>query len=675
MKKLIALTGLGLAAVTAQAQDTAAKPKIAGFDVTALDRSANACTDFYQFACGGWMKANPVPADRPRWGRFDELQDRNRDVLREILNQISASSGGRTPIDQRIGDHYAACMDEVGTEAKGAKPLDAELAAIAAVADKAALTDRVARLQMSGTAAFFGYGSLQDFKDATKVLAVVDQGGLGLPDRDYYFKEDARSQEIRTKYVAHVQKMLELLGDAPDAAAASAKTVMEMETALAKVSLERVKRRDPENLYHKMSRADLATLAPEIKWEAFFTATGAPAFTEINVTHPEFFKGLSELIKTRPLADWKTYLRWHLVRQQAALLSSAFVNESFEFFGKTLTGAKELRPRWKRCVDRVDNDLGDALGQRYVEKTFGAEGKQRMNAMVAALEKALEADIQALPWMTDPTKKKGLEKLRAIANKVGYPDKWRDYTSVKILRDDAVGNAARAAAYEFKRDLDKIGKPVDRGEWQMSPPTVNAYYSPLLNDINFPVGILQPPFFDNKMDDAVNFGGIGAVIGHELTHGFDDSGRKFDAQGNLQDWWTEADGKAFVERAQCIDDQYGSYTAVDDVKLNGKLTLGENVADNGGLRIAHMALMNTLAGKTPAAIDGFSADQRLFLGWAQIWCQNATPEISRMLAQTDSHSPGRYRVNGTVSNMPEFQKAYQCKAGDAMVSAKPCRVW
>jgi putative endopeptidase len=677
LKKLIALAGLGLAATTARAQApaAAAKQKIAGFDVQALDRSANACTDFYQFACGGWMKANPVPADRPRWGRFDELQDRNRDVLREILNQISASTGGRTPVDQRIGDHYAACMDEGGAEAKGATPLAADLAAIASIADKAALTDRVARLQMSGTAAFFGYGSLQDFKDATKVLAVVDQGGLGMPDRDYYLKDDPKSQELRTKYVAHVQKMLELLGDKPEAAAVSAKKIMEMETALAKVSLERVKRRDPENLYHKMSRADLATLAPEIKWEAFFTATGAPAFTEINVTHPEFFKGLSELIKARPLADWKTYLRWHLARQQAALLSSAFVNESFDFFGKTLTGAKELRPRWKRCVDRVDNDLGDALGQRYVEKTFGEEGKKRMAVMVAALEQALAKDIETLPWMTDPTKKKGLEKLHAIANKVGYPDKWRDYTTVKILRDDAVGNAARAAAYEFKRDLAKIGKPVDRGEWQMSPPTVNAYYSPLLNDINFPVGILQPPFFDNAMDDAVNFGGIGAVIGHELTHGFDDSGRKFDAQGNLQDWWTEADGKAFEERAQCVADQYGSYTAVEEVKLNGKLTLGENTADNGGLRIAHMALMSTLAGKTPAAIDGFSADQRLFLGWAQIWCQNATPEVSRMLAQTDPHSPGRYRVNGTVSNMPEFQKAYQCKAGDAMVSAKPCRVW
>jgi putative endopeptidase len=675
LKKLIALAGAGLAAATAHAQESSAKPKIAGFDVAALDRTANACTDFYQFACGGWMKANPVPADRARWGRFDELQDRNRDVLRDILNQISASSGGRNPIDQRIGDHYAACMDESGAEAKGAKPLDAELSAIAAIADKAALTERVARLQTSGTAALFGYGSLQDFKDATKVLAVVDQGGLGMPDRDYYLKDDAKSQELRTKYVAHVQKMLELLGDRPETAAASAKTIMEMETALAKVSLERVKRRDPENLYHKMSRADLATLAPEIKWEAFFASTGAPPFTEINVTHPEFFKGLSEQIRTRPLADWKTYLRWHLVRQQAGLLSSAFVNESFDFFGKTLTGAKELRPRWKRCVDRVDNDLGDALGQRYVEKTFGEEGKKRMAVMVAALEKALEEDIRALPWMTDPTKKKALEKLRAIANKVGYPDKWRDYTTVKILRDDAVGNAARAAAYEFKRDLAKIGKPVDRGEWQMSPPTVNAYYSPLLNDINFPVGILQPPFFDNAMDDAVNYGGIGAVIGHELTHGFDDSGRKFDAQGNLQDWWTEADAKAFVERAQCIEDQYSGYTAVDDVKLNGKLTLGENTADNGGLRIAHMALMDTLAGKNPAPIDGFAADQRLFLGWAQIWCQNATPEVSRMLAQTDPHSPGRYRVNGTVSNMPEFQKAYQCKAGDPMVSAKPCRVW
>jgi putative endopeptidase len=675
VKKLIAALPLALCAAGVAWAADPPPAKIAGFDIGALDRSANACTDFYQFACGGWVKANPVPPDRPRWGRFDELQDRNRDVLREILNQVSASSGGRNPIDQKIGDHYAACMDESRSEALGAKPLEKELAAIDALADKGALAERLAHLQSQGLPMLFGYGSLQDFKDATKVLAVVDQGGLGLPDRDYYLKDDAKSVELRTKYVAHVQKMMELAGDTPAVAAARAKTVMEMETALAKVSLERVKRRNPENLYHKMQRADLATLAPEFKWESFFTATAVPAFTEINVTHPEFFKGANELLKTRELADWKTYLRWHLVRQSAGLLSSAFVNESFDFFGKTLTGAKELRPRWKRCVDRVDNDLGDALGQRYVEKTFGEEGKRRMAAMVAALEKALQKDIEGLPWMADATRRKGLEKLKAIANKVGYPDKWRDYTSVRIDREDAVGNAARAAAFEFRRDLNKIGKPVDRGEWQMSPPTVNAYYSPLLNDINFPVGILQPPFFDNAMDDAVNFGGIGAVIGHELTHGFDDSGRKFDAQGNMTDWWTDTDGKQFEEKTQCMVEQYGAYTAVEDVKLNGQLTLGENVADNGGLRIAHMALMDTLAGKTPAPIDGFTADQRLFLGWAQIWCQNQTPEIARLLAQTDPHSPGRWRTNGTVSNMPEFQKAFSCKAGDAMVSAKPCRVW
>lgn len=675
MKKLIALAPLALAVAGAAFAADPPRAKIAGFDIAALDRSANACTDFYQFACGGWVAANPVPPDRPRWGRFDELQDRNRDVLRDILNQVSASSGGRSPIDQKIGDHYAACMDESRTEALGAKPLEKELAAIDALADKSAIAERLAQLQAQGLPMLFGYGSLQDFKDATKVLAVVDQGGLGMPDRDYYLKEDDRSKDLRAKYVTHMQKMFELAGDKPEAAAVRAKTVMDMETVLAKVSLERVKRRDPENLYHKMKRTDLPGLAPDFKWEAFFVATGVPAFTEINVTHPEFFKGANELLKTRDLADWKTYLRWHLIRQTAALLSSAFVNENFDFFGKTLTGAKELRPRWKRCVDRVDNDLGDALGQRYVEKTFGEEGKKRMAAMVAALEKALQTDIQGLPWMADATRQKGLEKLKAIANKVGYPDKWRDYTSVRIDREDAVGNAARAAAFEFRRDLNKIGKPVDRGEWQMSPPTVNAYYSPLLNDINFPVGILQPPFFDNKVDDAVNFGGIGAVIGHELTHGFDDSGRKFDAQGNMTDWWTEADGKQFEEKSACFVDQYGSYTAVDEVKLNGKLTLGENVADNGGLRIAHMALHDTLAGKNPAPIDGFTPDQRLFLGWAQIWCQNATPEISRLLAQTDPHSPGRWRTNGTVSNMPEFQQAFSCKAGDPMVNAKPCRVW
>jgi endothelin-converting enzyme/putative endopeptidase len=675
VKKLLVLASSALASAGVAGAADPPRARIAGFDVAALDRSANACTDFYQFACGGWVKANPVPPDRPIWSRFDELQDRNREVLREILDKVSASAGGRDPIDQKIGDYYAACMDESRSDALGAKPLEKELGAIEALADKGALAERKARMPMQGVASLFGYGSLQDFKDASKVIVVVDQGGLGLPDRDYYLRDDAKSVELRGKYVAHVQKMLELLGEKPEAAGPHAKTVMDMETALAKVSLERVKRRDPENLYHKMKREELATLAPELKWESFFTTTGAPAFTEINVTHPEFFKGANELVKTRDLADWKTYLRWHLVRSAAPYLSSAFVNENFEFFGKALTGTKELRPRWKRCVDRVDNDLGDALGQRYVEKTFGEEGKKRTAAMVAALEKALRKDIETLPWMTEATKKRALEKLAGIANKVGYPDKWRDYSSVRVDREDPVGNAARAAEFEFKRDLAKIGKPVDRGEWQMSPPTVNAYYSPLLNDINFPVGILQPPFFDNAMDDAVNFGAIGAVIGHELTHGFDDSGRKFDAQGNLADWWTEADGKQFEERSQCFVDEYSAFTAVDDVKVNGKLTLGENVADNGGLRIAHMALQDTLAGKTPAPIDGFTSDQRLFLGWAQIWCTNATPEIQRLLAQTNPHSPGRWRVNGVMVNTPEFQQAYSCKPGDAMVSARPCRVW
>jgi endothelin-converting enzyme/putative endopeptidase len=596
-------------------------------------------------------------------------------VLRDILEKASKDTPGRNPIDRMIGDHYTACMDEKGIEAKGTKPIKAVLDRVAALPSKEALAGEVARLHPAGVNVLFRFRSVQDFKDATSVIAIADQGGLGLPDRDYYTKEDPRSVEIREKYVAHVGKMFGLLGDSPEAAAAGAKTVMEIETALAKVSLERVKRRDPANIYHKMPLAELVSLTPGFSWKDYLAGIRAPETTSLNVAVPDFFKGLETIIASTDLEKLKTYLRWQTVHAASDILPSAFVDEDFDFYGRTLSGSKELRPRWKRCVDRTDDELGEALGQRYVEATFGADGKERMLRMVVALEKALAEDIRTLPWMTETTKKQALAKLDAIANKIGYPDEWRDYSSVRISRDDAVGNSQRAGAFEFARQLGKIGKPVDKREWQMTPPTVNAYYNPLMNNINFPAGILQPPFFDRKMDDAVNFGGIGAVIGHELTHGFDDQGRKFAPNGTLQDWWTEQDGKEFESRATCIADQYSGYTAVADVKLNGRLTLGENTADNGGLRIAYMALKDTLKGKKVASVDGYTPEQRIFLGWAQVWCQNRTDEIARMLAQVDSHSPGEYRVNGVVSNMPEFQEAYQCKAGSAMTRENACRVW
>jgi endothelin-converting enzyme/putative endopeptidase len=507
------------------------------------------------------------------------------------------------------------------------------------------------------------------------VIAEADEGGMALPDRDFYLKTDAKSVALRKQYLAHVQKMFELLGDPPKRAAAEAKTIMKIETSLAKGALDRVSRRDPNKVYHKMTAQELAALSPDFGWEVYLQGIGAPAGTAVNVTEPEFFKQLNAELKGTALGDWKTYLRWHVVHGNAELLPSKFVIESFDFFDKALSGTKELAPRWKRCVRYTNGDLGEALGQKYVELTFGAEGKERTLKMVQALEKALATDIKDLSWMGPDTKKRAQEKLGAITNRIGYPDKWRDYSSLNIVRGDAIGNSLRANEFDFRRQLNKIGKPVDKNDWPYPPSTVNASYNPQLNNITFPAGILQPPFYDNEADDAMNFGGIGAVIGHELTHGFDDQGSQFDAQGNLRDWWSEQDKKEFEQRTRCVADQYSDYTAVADVKVNGKLTLGENVADNGGLRIAYMALLDTLAGKEPPAVDGLSAQQRFFLGWANVWCQNRTDELSRMLATIDPHSPGRFRVNGAVSNMPEFREAYGCKAGAAMVREHACKVW
>ena len=657
------------------AQTTPTKESPLRFDTNAIDRTADPCTDFYQYACGNWIKQNPIPADQSRWGRFSELEERNREVLRQILEEDAKPSPSRDAISKQIGDYYFACMDEKGIEAKGLKPIQPQLDRIAALTDKKELAAEIARLHARGATAMFEFGSGQDFKDSNQVIAQFDQGGLGLPDRDYYLKTDAKSQEIRDKYLAHVQRMFELAGEPADRAKKDADTVMAMETALAKGSLDRVSRRDPEKVYHKMTVQELEKLGPAFQWNQYFRDSGAPAFQDINVASPEFVKALNAEIQNRSLDDWKTYLRWHLLHSSATLLPAAFLNENFNFYSKTLTGAAEMRPRWKRCVDFTDHQLGEALGRKYVEKTFGTAGKERTLKMVHELEQALGENIEGLTWMTPATKQQALIKLKAITNKIGYPDKWRDYSSVTIRRDDAIGNSDRASDFESHRELNKIGKPVDRNEWDMTPPTVNAYYDPLMNNINFPAGILQPPFFDNGMDDAVNYGGIGAVIGHELTHGFDDEGRQFDAHGNLHDWWTEADSKAFDERAACIADQYSSFEPLPGVHINGKLTLGENTADNGGARIALMALMHVLAGNMPGKVDGFTPEQRYFLSFGQIWCANERPEAVRLQVQTDPHSPPRYRVIGTVQNMPEFQKAFSCKAGQPMAKPNACRVW
>jgi endothelin-converting enzyme/putative endopeptidase len=521
----------------------------------------------------------------------------------------------------------------------------------------------------------FGFGSNQDFGDSTRVITFAYAGGLGLPDRDYYTKTDAKSVETRQRYVGHIRKMFELLGDSPEATRTNAQTVMDIETALAKASFTRVDKRDPYKLYHKLSAAQLQALTPSFAWGKYIAASGAPASAAINVTEPEFFKELQTQLKSRSLADWKTYLRWHLAHSQAPYLSSGFVSANFDFYSKYLRGIQEMQPRWKRCVHYVDNDLGEALGQVFVQKTFGPDVKQRTVDMTKQIEKAMESEIQQLPWMGAATKQKAYEKLHAMVNKIGYPDKWRDYSSIQIARDDFAGNVRRAIIFESRRQLAKIGKPVDRGEWQMTPPTVNAYYDPQMNDINFPAGVLQPPLFDSKLDDAPNYGNTGATIGHELTHGFDDEGRQFDAGGNLHDWWTKKDAEEFIERAACVSNQYSQYTIVADIKINGKLTLGEDVADLGGTLLAYIAWKNATKGQDLKPIDGFTPDQRFFIGMAQWACGDERAESKRANAITNPHSPEEYRINGVVSNMPQFRDAFACKVGQPMVRENACRVW
>jgi putative endopeptidase len=670
------VAGVAAAQNAGNSSPTPASTHLKSLDFSALDKSADPCENFYQYACGGWMRDNSIPADQASWGRFNELAERNRVFLREILED-AAKATSRTPNEQKIGDYYASCMDEVTINKIGVTPIQPALDHINSFKDKSELTSLIAHLHRHGIDVLFSFGSGADFANAKEVIAQADQGGLSLPDRDYYLKDDPKSVEQRKAYVEHVTNMFKLLGDSPERAAAEAKVVLNMETALAKGSMDRVERREPEKVYHKLSKEDWQALTPSLSFPKYLTEVGAPSFNSLNVAVPDFFKALNTELNAASLDDLKTYFRWHVVHSQAQFLSQPFVDENFNFYGKILTGAKELRPRWKRCVGFTDGDLGEALGQVYVEKHFPPEAKERTLKMVQALEAALRSDIQGLDWMSEDTKKQALVKLAAIENKIGYPQKWRDYSSLKIIRGDFLGNSLRANEFEVQRELNKIGKPLDKQEWQMTPPTVNAYYDPTENNINFPAGILQPPFFDFNADDAVNFGGIGAVIGHELTHGFDDQGALFDAHGNLKNWWTSDDEKAFKERTQCLVDEYDGFVAVDDVHVRGKLTLGENTADNGGLRIALMALVASMAKdqKHLGKIDGYTPEQRLFLGWGQIWCQNMRPEMARLLALNNEHSPGKYRVNGVVSNMPEFEKAWGCKAGQAMVRANACHVW
>jgi putative endopeptidase len=659
---------LGLCAV-AKAQS--------GLDLTSIDKSADPCNDFYQYACGGWMNANPIPPEEASWGRFDVLFENNQKILRSILED-SATHQDRSTIDQKVGGFYQACMNEDDIEKLGAAPLQPELNRIDALAGRADLPAEIVRLHDEQVQVFFNFSSEPDPDNARRNIADLDQGGLGLPEKDFYFRTDARSEEIRQKYVAHIAKMLQLTGIAQELAAKQASEIMRIETALAKGSLDITARRDPKLLVHRQSVADLAAQSSAFSFPEYFKALKVPAFTTLNVSVPGFQKALNDLFANEPMANLKAYMAWHYISASARLLPHAFVDENFEFYSRTLTGASQLRPRWKRCVNATDDELGEALGRLFVERTHAEEGKARTLQIVTAIEEQMKRDITAISWMGAATKKRAIEKLAAVARKIGYPDKWRDYSSVKIVNGDYFGNWYRANQFESRREIAKIGQPVDRMEWGMTPPTVNAYYNPSENNINFPAGILQPPFYSNGARDAVNYGAVGSVIGHELTHGFDDEGRQYDADGNLKDWWQKNDRDRFIKLSDCFVNQYGGYSPVSGAEVNGRLTLGENTADNGGLRLAYLALLDVLAKKAlplTGKEDGYTQTQQFFLGFAQVWCENQRPESARLQIETDPHAPAKFRVDGTVSNMPEFGKAFGCKATDKMETAKACRVW
>jgi putative endopeptidase len=666
-------------------------PKLEHFDPAMVDTSLDPCQNFYQYACRKWNAANPIPVDQAAWGTGSGLQYWNENILREAMEKAAAQTSNRTGYEQKVGDYWAACMDESGIEAAGTRDLRPELERIDQMKSKSQLADQVAHLHTTipaawqgddnqTRAALLGFGQQQDFDDATKVVAGIDQGGLGLPNRDFYIKDDAKSKGIRSQYETHVGKMLALSGESAQHAAAHAKTIIAIETGMAQAQMDNVARRDPKNLNNKMSLDQIQALTASFDWKHYIEVIGAPSSSpHYLVTSPQFFHSVEQLIQQHSLDDWKVYLRWHLVHGSAPYLSKAFVDENWGFYAHTLTGAEQQLPRWRRCVRAADRDLGMALGQAYAAAAFPPESKQRTVALVHDVEHALDQDITSLDWMQTATKEEAKTKLQAIEDKIGYPDQWRDYSSVKITRNSYLDNVHEATAFEFRRQLAKIGNPVDRAEWGMTPPTINAYYDPQLNTINFPAGILQPPFFDSKMEDAVNYGAIGMVIGHEITHGFDDQGRKFDAHGNLRDWWTPADAKAYDQRGQCLADEYTQDIPETGVKQNGHLTQGEDTADNGGLRLAFMALKNKLQaeGKSVDAkeADGWTPRQKFFLSYANSWCEQVRPEFMRTIVLTNPHSIPKYRVNNVVSNMPEFQEAFSCKKGAPMVRATQCRVW
>ena len=705
-KKLLAALALaGCAAVPAIAQDAAPPPGLPAssaaavvsaasgpaaatpltrlpytpvLDVASMDKTVDPCVDFYQYACGGWQKDNPIPGDEASWGVYQKMAQDNQRVLWGILDRLAIQTEGRTISQQKIGDAFAACTDERLTQSLGVRPLKPTLDLIDGMRTKKDLPAVLAALQLdSGDDGFlFSFGALQDYADSSRVIAFAGQGGLGMPDRDYYLKSDAKSKDLREKYVAHVARMFQLLGDDANDAKAHADTVMSIETALAKGSMTQVELRDSKKLFHPADERKLQALTPAFDWKSYLAGLGLAGNDRYNISQPRFFQTLDFQLRQRKMEEIKTYLRWHAAHISAPFLSKPFVDENFEYFRRELRGVTTQAPLWKRCVTLVDNQIGEALGQEFVKDNFSPDLKAKTLHMTRQIQAAMDAEIRNLDWMGLQTKAKALEKLHGIVNKIGYPDRWRDYSALEVRRDDLLGNVQRGDAFELHRQFAKIGKPVDHGEWAMTPPTVNAYYDAQMNDINFPAGILQPPLFDAKLDDAPNYGNTGGTIGHELTHGFDDEGRQFDAKGNLKDWWTKKDAAEFEKRTTCLTDQYGQYIVVDDVHINSKLTLGEDLADFGGLVLALIAWKAEMAEHpAPESIDGLTPDQRFFIGNAQWACANDRPEQLRLLAATDPHSPDKYRVNGVMANFKEFEQAFACKPGQPMAPVHRCHVW
>ena len=647
------------------------------FDTANMDTSVKPSDDFFLYANGGWIKRTPIPPEYSRWGSFNQLIEKNNDALHDVAERAAGETSATDSDTKKVGDYYASGMDEAKVEVAHARPLADELKRIDGVKDRNDVLKEIAHLHTLGVTSLFGFTSGQDDKNSTMVIAQAYQGGLGMPDRDYYTKTDDASKKLRDQYVQHVTKMLTLLGEEPKAAGEHAKKIFALETNLAQASRTKVELRDPQKNYNKMRTSALQAITPDFKWDAYFKETNLPEPGELNVGQPDFFKSADKVFASTPIDDWKEYFRWHLVHATAGELSADFVNENFNFYETTLRGTKQIKPRWKRVVASTDSSIGEALGKLYVADYFPPESKARMLDLVNNLRSALADRIKTLEWMDEATKEAALKKLAAFTVKIGYPDKWRDYSGLQIDRGPFVLNAIRASMFDVHRDLNKIGKPVDRSEWGMTPPTVNAYYNPKLNEIVFPAGILQPPFFNPKADDGINYGGIGAVIGHEMTHGFDDEGRQFDEVGNLRDWWTSESAAKFKERSGAVVKQYSEYEPLPGLHVNGELTQGENIADIGGVKIAYAALQKALAGKPQEKIDGFTPEQRFFLGFAQIWRSVQRDEDLKLMVNTNPHSPARYRVNGPLSDLVEFQKAFNLPDNCPMVrpADKKVNIW